>query len=119
VDRTIHAEPEKIEQTAKNLLAIAAFIREHNAEKAEAEAAALAKHEEILKLEQAERVRVAEEAKQAKLKERRDALVQEFTGNPLTAYAFTSQLSRNAVDRVIELEDKAAKKHPTTSMFSL
>lgn len=109
VDRTIHAEPEKIEQTAKNLLAIAAFIREHNAEKAEAEAAAVAKHEEILKLEQAER---------ESLKARRDALVHEFTGSTSTSYSYASPLAQNAVDRVIELED-AAPKPVTTSMFSL
>lgn len=97
-DRPVYSDPEKIEETAKNLLAIAKFIRKANAEK---EAAA-----EAQKAKEAEAA-LAELEKQVKLTERRDALATKFRGYKST-YSNSSSIFMKSIDRIIELEDAAA-----------
>lgn len=99
VDRTAHSDPASIEETAKNLLAIAKFIRKANAEK---QAAAKAK-DEAAKAEQK-----AKEEAEAKLTARRDKLAQELTGLPFVTYGTRISTLRRAIDRIIELEDFGA-----------
>jgi len=79
--------PEEVLNNAKALLAIHKVMVEQQAVAAkEAEAA---------------------KAKEAARTKRRDALVQELTGNPHTAYVWCGDLSKVAVDRIIELEEAA------------
>lgn len=96
-DRHETADPAEVEQLAKNLLAIAKFIRTRNTEKEAAEEAA--------EKAEAERLRVAEEAK-AKLTTRRDELASELRGYE-SHYSNSTYVLKKAIDRVIELEDAA------------
>lgn len=80
----LSGDAESILQQAKNLLAIHAFIVKRNEEKEEEE-------------------KRAEKARKA----RRDELTKELTGNHHTEYAFTTELSQKAIDRIIDLEEAA------------
>ena len=86
-------DPEYIETFAKEQLAIAKFIREHRAQE-----------EALAKLAaEAEAAKAAE--KEAKRVKRRAELVKEFGSVPYTALSF---VSKQAFDRIIELEEAQA-----------
>ena len=87
--------PEYIETFAKEQLAIAKFIREHRAEE-----------ERLAKL-----AAEAEAAQQAKRNKRRDELAKQFasqSGNESYRYYLCSDLAKNAIDHIIDLEEAQA-----------
>lgn len=86
--RSVHEKSEHVMGQIKSLIAI------HSK---------LVKREEEAKTEAAEK-RVAEEA----LRNRRDTLVNLFADSVMRSYAGSSDILKNAVDHVIELEDKMA-----------
>ena len=88
-------DPEYIETFAKEQLAIAKFIREHRAEE-----------ERLAKL-----AAEAEAAQQAKRNKRRDELAKQFasqSGNESYRYYLCSDLAKNAIDHIIDLEEAQA-----------
>lgn len=110
VDRHRTNSPDEIEELAKNLLAIAKFIRKANAEKEAAEAKRVAEAE-------AEAAIKAEKEAADKRDARRDELASEFRGYKST-YSDSSHVFKKSIDRVIELEDAAAKAK-TKPLFQL
>lgn len=56
---------------------------------------------------QASEAKAKETADREALEMRRDELAREFGGHDLCEYRYSTTLAQNAIDRVIELEDKA------------
>lgn len=100
-DRSKHSDPAEVLTIAKELLAVHAFLVKHYEEQAAAE-----KAKEAAEKAAAE----AEKAKEAARKARRDQLVKEFGS---VEYSALSYVSKQAFDRIIELEEAAkAPKAP-------